>query len=299
MEAGTVRWQRRAARLEIVLDYVEAHLGGALDVELLARLAHLSPFHFHRLFSAHLGESVSAYVRRRTLERAARCLLLDGATVTDCAASTGYASPAAFTRAFHRHFGASPRRFANAAATLVAGYREYLPAGVGVRELPRLEVAAVRVPGAPADALPEAWARLEAGLRAGGLALAAHARFGLVDDSAVLTVPARRHYAACVELDGGPLATLPRRRLGGGSHAVFVYEGPLAGLPAAHEALAWLWSPGAGWQRRAGPMLHRLLAAPPVPVATAPIVAELFVPVAATRTPRARAGVELRQRSSL
>ena len=63
--------QRRAARLEFVLEYIDAHPGETGDVEFLSELASISPFHFHRVMSSYLGESVSSYVRRRALERAA------------------------------------------------------------------------------------------------------------------------------------------------------------------------------------------------------------------------------------
>ena len=60
------------------MNRVLAHLAGRLDdppgLEELARIAHFSPFHFHRVFRAMAGESVGALLRRLRLERAARTL---------------------------------------------------------------------------------------------------------------------------------------------------------------------------------------------------------------------------------
>jgi len=52
-----------AQRFEAVFDYIERHLGDALDTEQLSRVAHFSKFHFHRQFSLYAGISISAYVR--------------------------------------------------------------------------------------------------------------------------------------------------------------------------------------------------------------------------------------------
>ena len=38
------------SRINRVIDYISAHLADPLPLEKLARLAHFSPFHFHRIF---------------------------------------------------------------------------------------------------------------------------------------------------------------------------------------------------------------------------------------------------------
>src|SRR5262249_25834145 len=48
--------------------HIQEHLDEDLSLERLARIAHFSPFHFHRIFSALAGESVHEYVRRLRLE---------------------------------------------------------------------------------------------------------------------------------------------------------------------------------------------------------------------------------------
>ncbi|MEA2026248.1 MAG: AraC family transcriptional regulator [Chloroflexota bacterium] len=57
-------------RVNAVIDYIEAHLGDDLTVEELAEVAHFSPFHFHRIFSAMTGETLGHFIgrlRRRPL----------------------------------------------------------------------------------------------------------------------------------------------------------------------------------------------------------------------------------------
>ena len=55
-------------RMHAVVDYIDRHLDQKLDLAALADVASFSPFHFHRLFRALMGEALGDYVRRRRLE---------------------------------------------------------------------------------------------------------------------------------------------------------------------------------------------------------------------------------------
>ncbi len=82
-----------------------------LSLKNIARLAHLSPFHFHRAFSAVFGETPHAYRTRRRLERAARLLGETDAPVIDVCLDTGFESAGSFSTLFRRRYGASPTEF--------------------------------------------------------------------------------------------------------------------------------------------------------------------------------------------
>ena len=58
----------------------------------LARIAHLSRFHFHRIYRAMVGESVIETARRLRLSRAALLLGSSRTPVTEIAMETGYES---------------------------------------------------------------------------------------------------------------------------------------------------------------------------------------------------------------
>jgi AraC-like DNA-binding protein len=75
----------------------------------LAERVHLSRFHFDRVIGAVAGESPFAFRRRVLLERAAYRLLTEPVAVLDVAVEAGYGSHEAFTRAFARAYGMSPR----------------------------------------------------------------------------------------------------------------------------------------------------------------------------------------------
>src|SRR5262245_53327140 len=98
-------------RILRVLLHVQQHLDGPLPLEELARLACLSPHHFHHVFSGMLGEPLAGHVRRLRLERAAGRLKLTEMPVVQIAFEAGYETHEAFTRAFRKNFSLSPLQF--------------------------------------------------------------------------------------------------------------------------------------------------------------------------------------------
>src|ERR1700748_1686805 len=62
-------------RMHRVTEHIDRHIDQYLDLETLAEVAHFSPFHFHRLFSAWMGETLGGYLRRRRCELASTRLL--------------------------------------------------------------------------------------------------------------------------------------------------------------------------------------------------------------------------------
>lgn len=93
-------------RLHKVLEYIDQHLDESLELRTLAEVAHFSSFHFHRLFTAWMDETLGDYLRRRRLEVAALHLVAEPeAPVLGIALSVGFGSTEAFARAFKSRFG--------------------------------------------------------------------------------------------------------------------------------------------------------------------------------------------------
>lgn len=90
------------------------------DVQRLARAVNLSPAQLTRLFGQELGISPAAFLSQVRVERMAEILTTTPTTMTvaEAARQTGWSSGAAASRAFARHFGASPRSFAQGAVEL-------------------------------------------------------------------------------------------------------------------------------------------------------------------------------------
>ncbi len=96
-------------RMHAVIEHIDRHLDDKLDLATLASVAHFSPFHFHRLFHALVGEPLGDYIRRRRLELAAiRLRSQPDATVMQIALGVGFGSAESFSRAFRARFGLRP-----------------------------------------------------------------------------------------------------------------------------------------------------------------------------------------------
>ncbi len=97
-------------RINTVLDYVRANLTDDLSLETLAQVACFSPFHFHRIFTTLVGETVNQCVVRLRLERAAALLkTAPTMSITQAATASGFTSLSVFSRAFKNQYGLSPR----------------------------------------------------------------------------------------------------------------------------------------------------------------------------------------------
>ena len=96
-------------RLYKAVDYINSNLAEELSLESIASAAAFSTYHFHRIFSAMLGESLWNYTARLRLEKAAQLLTsTNKISITQIALDTGFSSSSVFSRAFKNYFGISP-----------------------------------------------------------------------------------------------------------------------------------------------------------------------------------------------
>lgn len=99
-------------RVNRAIDYVVRNLNGDLRLETVAQAACFSPFHFHRVFKAMVGETLAQFVKRQQLERALRIMShTPGRSLTDVAFDCGFASSSDFSRGFKQRFGVPPSAF--------------------------------------------------------------------------------------------------------------------------------------------------------------------------------------------
>ncbi len=100
-------------RLTVVIDYIHDNINGALDVNTLADVAFMSPYHFHRIYRELMQETVNATVRRLRLQKAAIDLIRTDQSIQTIAQGISYGSIEAFTRAFSKQFSVSPSEYRN------------------------------------------------------------------------------------------------------------------------------------------------------------------------------------------
>lgn len=99
-------------RVNRAIDHVVRNLGEPLRLEDVARVAHFSPFHFHRVFQSIVGETLGQFVKRLRLERALqRMSHAPKTSLTRIALECGFASSSDFSRGFKQRYGVAPSRF--------------------------------------------------------------------------------------------------------------------------------------------------------------------------------------------
>ena len=191
-----------------VLVYIQANLDEDLSLDAVAKRVRLSPFHFHRLFRAAIGETLKQYTQRLRLERAANRLVIHDTTILDVALDSGFQSHETFSRSFQRRFQVTPRGYRewgrgklaqNSVSTLPLDkmYDDFELSETKVTRMAQLHVAFIRHVG-PYEAVPDTlWHRL---------AEWAHARrlpidlifLGIAHDAPGITPPDKLRFDAAI-----------------------------------------------------------------------------------------------------
>src|SRR4051794_17865394 len=112
---------RDLALLRRVRDRIDREYAQPLDVEALARDAHMSAGHFSRQFRIAYGESPYSYLMTRRIERAMALLRRGDLTVTEVCFEVGCSSLGTFSNRFSELVGMSPSAYRQAAKGATAG----------------------------------------------------------------------------------------------------------------------------------------------------------------------------------
>jgi AraC-like DNA-binding protein len=109
------------ARLRRVRDRMDREYAQPLDVEALARDAHMSAGHFSRAFRRAFGESPYSYLMTRRIERAMALLRRGDLSVTEVCFEVGCASLGTFSSRFTELVGVPPSTYRVQEAGAMAG----------------------------------------------------------------------------------------------------------------------------------------------------------------------------------
>ena len=112
---------RDLARLRRVRDRIDREYACPLDVEALARSAHMSAGHFSREFRHAYGESPYSYLMTRRIERAMALLRRGDLSVTEVCFAVGCSSLGTFSTRFTELVGVPPSVYRRQEAHATAG----------------------------------------------------------------------------------------------------------------------------------------------------------------------------------
>jgi AraC family transcriptional regulator len=287
-------------RMHAVLDYIDRHLDDEIGLKQLARVAHFSPFHFHRVFSAWSGEVLGEYLRRRRIEVAAiRLRAQPELPVLRVALSVGFSSAEAFTRAFRTRFASTPSAWrksktglfnskADQARRMARTHHGSSPTlgvemSMNVKLVDRasVDVAYLRHTGAYGAPLSRFWQETVYPWMAANDLLGT-ARYGVSLDDPSVTHAEKCRYDACVAvskdttLTGKPM----RKTLPGGRYAALQFRGTTSDIQVAWDRLLRDWLPSSGLQLDARPFFEHYPPTAGFDAKTGQFECELCVPVA-------------------
>lgn len=93
------------------IEFIEDHIREKLTLEMVARHAGYSQYHFCRVFEKCQDMPVMEYIRKRRLSLAA-VELFSGKKIIDLAVEYGFETPSGFAKAFRKEYGYSPTQYA-------------------------------------------------------------------------------------------------------------------------------------------------------------------------------------------
>jgi len=271
-------------RLQRVVDHIHDHPAGDLSLDALAEVAALSRFHFHRVYTAVVGETAASTVRRMRLHRASVALVQGSDPIPVIAKRVGYPNLASFARAFAGHYGQTPAAFRTRGVLrpfpLNLARKGSLMFPVTIRIEPERRLAALPHKG-PYQEIGRAFEKLGSTVAARGF----HGRFGAMvgvyydSPSDVEPAELRSHAGLEAPADLPIDPPLEEVLLPAGRHAVLTFQGPYAGLQGAYDQLFGLWLPASGEAPADSPVFEVYLNSP---MDTAPkdLLTEICLPLA-------------------
>ena len=136
---------RDLARLRRVRDRIDREYAQPLDVEALARGAHMSAGHLSREFRRAYGESPYGYLMTRRIERAMTLLRRGDLSVTEVCFEVGCQSLGTFSTRFTELVGVPPSTYQRDAAQATAGMQPCVAKQV-TRPIRNREASAASLP---------------------------------------------------------------------------------------------------------------------------------------------------------
>lgn len=237
-----------------------ALLAGRLDtppsLDELAAVAHVSPFHFHRIWRGMTGETVGETISRLRIEASQHALRAVGASVTGAAMEVGFATPQAFARAFRRYTGTTPSAYAKGEAVPSHPLPE---SEVRVVWREPTDVVALRRVGADYVAMNEAYGQLWAWAESASLLDSLQGIYGIAIDDVASVARGHARYDACIAVSTEVPSPFEHIVLQGGDYASVIHVGSYDGLPAAEARLLGQWLTASPHEPADAPLVHHFL----------------------------------------
>ncbi len=253
-------------RINVVVEYINNHLDSELDLNKLAEISNLSPYHFHRIIKAFLGEPPGLFITRMRVETTARLLRYTQIPIQEIAYNVGYEMSSSLSKAFKQYYDISPIEYRNnknftimKAPLINAELKLKAPKIV---ELPTKTAIYIRIIGEYGGSDYETvWNRLWAFIKEHKLFTAGIENIGISHDDPKVTESEKCRYDACLVIHKSAQAQgeVGVKEITGGKYAVFLYQGIYSNLGAAYDTIFGKWLPESGHGLRNAPCFEKYL----------------------------------------
>ena len=280
--SGTTNYEDRLNR---VTEYIYAHLDDEIDLQRLADVACLSPYHWHRVYHAVRGETIAATVKRLRLHRAAGFLANSTTPLAEIASKSRYPNLQSFSRTFKTAYGMPPaeyrkngshKRFQDAVRQGTSDMYD-----VTIRTVVTRKTIGINHTGSYME-VGRAFEQLLGWLATRGLLTPDIRMVGIYFSDPSSVPEAELKSRACVYVDQSVDVEPPvvETDIVGGPCAVLRHVGPYANMRSAYDWLYGTWLPESGHEPADAPVFEEYLNNPR-DTAPSDLITEIYLPLKA------------------
>ncbi|MCL6295887.1 AraC family transcriptional regulator [Jejuia spongiicola] len=272
-------------KLNVIIEYINNNLDSKIDVKTLAEISHFSPFHFHRISRALLGEPIGAYISRTRLETAAKMIRYSTLNIEAIAYNVGFETPSSLSKAFKIHFGISPTEYRK---NKLFNFKKsnIMNATLSIKkpkiqDIENQQCLYYRMQGAYQTLdYTGAWKKLWKQVKAQKLFTKGIQHFGLPHDDPKVTDEDKIRYDACliIHKDAKPDGDIGVKTLSGGKFAVFLYQGSYKYFADVYNHIFNEWLLNTDYELRGEPVRERYISNPER-VAEDKLKTEFYIPI--------------------
>lgn len=243
--------QQRISTLEeykkqmiIITEYINNHLDVPIDLAKLSEISCFSPYHFHRIIRAFLGEPIGSYIVRIRLETAARLIRYTDLPVSDIAYRVGYDAPTSLSKAFKKQYGISPLEYRTQKDYLIID-TEKKDIHLKIKSPKILDILTKQVIFIKLIGKYEsldfggAWQHLWQFVKEQKLFSAGIEHLAVYHDDPKVTEMDKLRTDLCLTIikEVKPQGSIGVKEIKGGKFAMFLYEGPYSNLDAVYNEI--------------------------------------------------------------
>ena len=272
-------------QINIIVEYINNHLDQAVDLTKLAEISHFSPYHFHRITRAFMGEPIGTYIVRVRLETAARLIRYTDMSVAEIAYRVGYDVPASLSKAFKQQYGISPSEYrTNKDFTIMKAEKKDMQLKIKAPKIVEIEAKQaiyIKLTGKYGSLdFSGSWQRLWQFVKEHKLFTARMEHIAIYHDDPKVTESDKLRTDIClvVKKDVKPQGDIGVKEIKAGKFAMFHYQGAYSNLDAVYDMIYGKLLPENGLRLRDYPCFEKYLNHPD---RTEPekLKTEIYIPV--------------------